>query len=265
MYDFNYHRPKTVEEAVKLLKKAEDGTVMSGGQTLIPTLKARLAAPSDVIDLSGLNNSGIKANSKAVTVKAGATHAEVASHEGVQKHLPALASLAGSIGDPHVRYKGTIGGSIANNDPAADYPGACLGLNATIVTNKREIDADKFFKGMFETALRDNEIITEVRFPVAKRAAYAKFPNPASRYSMVGAFVADMGKNGVRVAITGAGPCAFRAKKMEKALEGDFSAGALDGISIPADNLNDDIHASAEYRAHLCTVMAKRAVSAAAG
>jgi carbon-monoxide dehydrogenase medium subunit len=263
MYDFNYHRPKSAEEAVKMLKKADDGTLMSGGQTLIPTLKARLAAPSDVIDLSALKNSGIKANSKTVTVKAGTTHAEVAVHEGIQKHLPALAALAGCIGDVHVRHRGTIGGSIANNDPAADYPGACLGLNATIVTNKREIDADKFFKGMFETALRENEIVMEVHFPVAKRAAYCKFPNPASRYSMVGAFVADMGKGNVRVAITGAGPCAFRAKVMEKALSKDFSSASLDGILLAADDLNDDIHASAEYRAHLCTVMAKRAVDAA--
>jgi len=263
MYDFKYHRPKSVDEAVKLLKNSDDGTVMSGGQTLIPTLKARLAAPSYVIDLSGVKNSGIKASAKSVTVKAGTTHAEVASHEGVRKHLPALAALAGTIGDPHVRHRGTIGGSIANNDPAADYPGACLGLNATIVTNKREIDADKFFKDMFETALKENEIVTAVKFPVAKRAAYCKFPNPASRYSMVGAFVADMGKGNVRVAITGAGPCAFRAKKMEKALAADFSAAALDGIAMPADDLNDDIHASAEYRAHLCTVMAKRAVEAA--
>lgn len=263
MYDFNYHRPGSVEKAAKLLKKSEDGTLMSGGQTLIPTLKARLAAPSDVIDLSGLDNSGIEISSNSVNVKAGTTHAEVAGDAGVQKHIPALAALAGSIGDPHVRHKGTLGGSVANNDPAADYPGACLGLNATIVTNKREIDSDKFFQGMFETALKDNEIITEVRFPIAKRAAYAKFPNPASRYSMVGAFVADMGDGKVRVAITGAGPCAFRAKNMEKALSGNFSASALDGLSVPADDLNEDIHASAEYRAHLCVVMAKRAVDAA--
>ncbi|MGI9371138.1 MAG: FAD binding domain-containing protein [Hyphomicrobiales bacterium] len=263
MYDFKYHRPKSIDKAIKLLKKADDGTVMSGGQTLIPTLKARLAAPSDVIDLSGVDNSGIEASADGVTVKAGTTHADVASNADVQKHIPALAALAGSIGDPHVRHRGTIGGSIANNDPAADYPGACLGLNATIVTNEREIDADKFFTDMFETDLEENEIVTEVRFPVPARAAYCKFPNPASRYSMVGAFVSDMGGGNVRVAITGAGPCAFRAKDMEGALGSDFSAAALDGVSIAADDLNDDIHASSEYRAHLCTVMAKRAVEAA--
>ena len=263
MYDFKYRRPDSIDEAVKLLEKADDGTVMSGGQTLIPTLKARLASPSHVIDLSGINNSGISASADGVTVKAGTTHAEVASDAGVQQHLPALAALAGSIGDPHVRHRGTIGGSIANNDPAADYPGACLGLNAKIVTNQREIDADDFFTDMFETALEDDEIVTEVRFSVPARAAYCKFPNPASRYSMVGAFVADMGGGKVRVAITGAGPCAFRAKDMESALEADFSASALDGVAVSADNLNDDIHASSEYRAHLCTVMAKRAVEAA--
>ena len=263
MYDFNYHRPKDVKAAVKILRDSDDGVPMSGGMTLIPTMKQRLAAPSDVVDIKGATGSGIRASAGKVTIKAGTTHAEVSGHAGVQKHCPSLAALAGSIGDPHVRNSGTIGGSIANNDPAADYPAACLALNATIVTNKRSIDADKFFKGLFETALRDNEIITEVEFKCPKRGAYAKFPNPASRYAMVGVYVADLGKNNIRVAVTGATDSAHRSKAMEKALAGDFSAGALDGVKVKSDDMNEDIHASAEYRAHLVTVMAKRAVKAA--
>ncbi len=263
MYEFNYHRPKDIKEAVKILKGADDGVPMSGGMTLLPTLKQRLAAPTDVVDLANANNSGIKATTKKVTIKAGTIHAEVAAHAGVQKNCPSLASLAGGIGDPHVRNRGTIGGSIANNDPAADYPAACLALDATIVTNRRKIAADKFFKGLFETALKENEIITEVEFNVPKRGAYTKFPNPASHYAMVGAYVADHGKGGVRVAISGATDCAHRAKAMEKALAADFSAAALDGVKIPADAMNEDIHASQDYRAHLVTVMAKRAVAAA--
>ncbi|MEM7425950.1 MAG: xanthine dehydrogenase family protein subunit M [Pseudomonadota bacterium] len=263
MYDFNYHRPKDVKEAVKLLKGADDGVAMSGGMTLIPTMKQRLAAPSDVVDVAGVTGSGIKAQAKKIVIKAGTTHAEVAAHAGIQKHCPSLAALAGGIGDPHVRNKGTIGGSIANNDPAADYPAACLALNAKITTNRRSIDADKFFKGLFETALKDNEIITEIEFAVPKRGAYAKFPNPASRYAMVGAYVADHGRGGVRVAVSGAADCAHRSKAMEKALDGDFSAAALDSVSVSPEGMNEDIHASAEYRAHLVTVMAKRAVTAA--
>ena len=262
MYDFNYHRPKDIKQAVKILRDSDDGVPMSGGMTLIPTMKQRLAAPSDVVDIAAAAGSGIKASAGKVTIKAGTTHAAVASHAGIQKHCPSLAALAGMIGDPHVRNKGTIGGSIANNDPAADYPAACLALAAKIVTNKRTIDADKFFKGLFETALRENEIITEVEFACPKRGAYSKFPNPASRYAMVGVYVADHGRKGIRVAVTGATDSAHRNKAMEKALTADFAASALDGVKVKSDNMNDDIHGSSDYRAHLVTVMAKRAVAA---
>ncbi len=262
MYDFNYHRPKDIKQAVKILRDSDDAVPMSGGMTLIPTMKQRLAAPSDVVDIAAANGSGIKASARKVSIKAGTTHATVASHPGIQKHCPSLAALAGMIGDPHVRNKGTIGGSVANNDPAADYPAACLALNAKIITNKRSIDADKFFKGLFETALREHEIITEIEFTCPKRGAYAKFPNPASRYAMVGVYVADMGRKEIRVAVSGAGECAHRNKAMEKALAADFSAAALDGVKVKSDDLNEDIHGSAEYRAHLVTVMAKRAVAA---
>ena len=235
---------------------------MSGGMTLIPTMKQRLAAPSDIIDLSGLGNNAIKAQKTKIIIGAGATHAEVAGNKDVKKAIPALAALAGSIGDPHVRHKGTLGGSIANNDPAADYPAALVGLGATVITTKRKIPADRFFKDMFETALTRDEIVTGVEFPIPKKAAYAKFLNPASRYAMVGVFVADEGKS-VRVAVTGAGVCVFRQKAMERALGKDFSADAIAGISTKADGLNEDIHASPEYRAHLVGVMARRAVAAA--
>jgi carbon-monoxide dehydrogenase medium subunit len=263
MYDFNYHRPTKLDDAVKLLKSKKEGKLMSGGMTLIPTMKQRLAAPSDIIDLSGLNNAGIKVLKSKVTIMAGTTHAEVAGNKELKKAIPALASLAGMIGDPHVRHKGTIGGSVANADPAADYPAALLALNAKIVTNSRTIDADKFFKGLFETALRTNEIIKAVEFQVPEKAAYSKFPNPASRYAMVGVFVADFGKKGVRVGITGAKGSAYRDKAMEKALSADFSQDALANVKVKADDMNSDIHASADYRAHLVSVMAKRAVAAA--
>lgn len=262
MENFNYHRPAKAAQAVALIKKAKGGKLMSGGMTLIPTLKQELAAPSDIIDLTGLGNAGITVTASKVTVKAGTTHAEVANDAKLAKAIPALAKLAGGIGDPHVRHRGTIGGSVANNDPAADYPAACLGLGATIITNARKIPADKFFTGMFETALKRDEIITAVEFPVPKKAAYAKFPNPASRYAMVGVFVAQA-KGGVRVAVTGAGPGVFRVGEMEKALGKDFSEKAIAGVKVAAKNLNNDIHASAEYRAHLIGVMAKRAVAAA--
>ena len=263
MYDFNYHRPAKLADAAALLKKAKAAKLMSGGQTLIPTLKQRLANPSDIIDLGGCKNTGIKVAANKVTVQAGATHAEVAASKDVKAKIPALAALAGGIGDPHVRHKGTIGGSISNNDPAADYPSALVALNATVITNARKIPADKFFTGMFETALKRDEIVTAVEFPVPKKAAYAKFPNPASRYAMVGVFVADHGGGAVRVAVTGAGPCVFRHAAAEKALSAKFSADALAGVTTPAANLNSDMHATAEYRAHLVGVMAKRAVQAA--
>ncbi len=263
MYSFNYHRPSSVEEAAQLLSGASEGTLMGGGMTLLPTLKQRLANPSDVVDLGGISGlSGISEDAGNIVVGATASHAEVASNAAVKSKIPALAALAQSIGDPQVRNRGTIGGSIANNDPAADYPAALVGLGATVRTNKREIAADDFFTGLFETALAHGEIITAVAFPVPEKAGYAKFPNPASRYAIVGV-MASQGPAGKRVAVTGAGPCVFRASEMEQALAGNFSAGALDGITVSAENLNADIHASAEYRAHLVGVMARRAVSAA--
>lgn len=262
MYDFNYHKPANLEDAQALLQNADDGAYVAGGMTLVPTLKQRLASPSDLIDLGGLGNSGISVSGDSVTIKAGTCHADVAGSKDVQKSIPALAYLAGQIGDAHVRNRGTIGGSIANNDPAADYPAACLGLNATIKTSAREIAADDFFLGLFETALEEGEIITEVSFPVPKRAGYAKFPNPASRYALVGVFVAD-GGNGVRVAVIGAGPCVFRVADMETALGNDFSSSSLEGVSVSADGLNSDMHGDQEYRAHLIGVMAGRAVEAA--
>ncbi len=231
--------------------------------TLIPTLKQRLARPSDLIDLGGIAElRGIKRESNAVVVGAMTRHVEVATSDAVKGAIPALAQLAGMIGDPAVRNRGTIGGSIANNDPAADYPAAVLGLGATVVTNKRRIAADDFFKGMFETALGPDEIITAVSFPVPEKAAYTKFRNPASRYAIVGVFVAKTA-GGVRVAVTGAGPVVFRQKEMEAALGKSFTADAVANIKVRPDGLNSDIHASAEYRAHLVTVMAKRAVAAA--
>ncbi len=265
MYDFSYHLPGSLDEAASALAGAEDGALLAGGQTLIPTLKQRLASPSDVVDLGGIAElRGISAAEGVVTIGAMTTHAEVAASAAVGAAIPALAALAGGIGDPQVRNVGTIGGSLANSDPAADYPAAVLALNATVHTNRREIAADDFFTGMFETALEDGEIITAVHFPKPVRAAYAKFRNPASRYAVVGVMVAETG-GGVRVAVTGAAPSVFRATEMERALAGDFSASALDGVTVPADGLNSDIHASADYRAHLVGVMARRAVAAAAG
>ena len=262
MYEFAYHKPKSVAEAAALVASRPDAKLMSGGQTLIPTLKQRLASPSDVIDLSSVTElKGIKVAGDVVTVGAGTLHAEVASSKDVQGAIPALAELAGNIGDPQVRNRGTLGGSISNNDPAADYPGAVVALGATVVTNKRRIAGDDFFTGMFETALEPGEIVTAVEFPRPEKATYQKFPNPASRYAMVGVFVAKT-KAGVRVAITGAGPCVFRWTAAEAALSKSFGAAALDGIAVAADELNSDIHASAEYRAHLIGVIARRAVAA---
>ena len=262
MENFAYHRPAKIADAVKLAKK-KDAKLMSGGMTLLPTMKQGLASPSDIIDLGGLGNSGVKASAKSVVVKAGTTHAEVTASKDVKKAIAALASLAGGIGDPHVRNRGTVGGSISNNDPAADYPSAVVGLNATVHTNARKIAGDKFFTGMFETALKAGEIVTAVEFPVVKRAGYAKFPNPASRYAMVGVFVAELKDGSVRVAVTGAGPKVFRVPEMEAALEKKFSADSIAGISVKAKGLNTDMHASAAYRAHLVNVMARRAVAAA--
>lgn len=264
MYAFTYERPKNVEEAVKLLKKADDGKILAGGQTLLPAMKLRLASPTTIVDLSRVKGlSGIKASSKAVTIGALTKHVEVLNSADVQKSIPALAHLASLIGDPAVRNRGTIGGSLANNDPSADYPAAALGLGATIKTNKREIEADKFFKGLFETALAADEIIEAVSFPVPEKAGYEKFPNPASRFALVGVFVSKS-KDGVRVAVTGAGEGGvFRMKEMEAALAKDFSAKAIEGIKVPAKGMIADIHGTAEYRAHLIGVMARRAVAAA--
>jgi len=263
MYDFAYHRPASLDEAVKLLAGNAEATLLAGGMTLIPTLKQRLASPTDVVDLGALGDlSGIKVAGGTVTIGAMTSHAEVAGSKDVQKAIPGLAALASGIGDPHVRHRGTAGGSIANNDPAADYPAAVVALNATVHTNSRSIAANDFFTGQFATALDDGEIVTSISFPVPKKTGYAKFPNPASRYAIVGVMVADTA-DGIRVAVTGAGPSVFRVVDMEAALAANFAPEAVAAITVASDGLNSDIHASAEYRAHLVTVMAKRAVVAA--
>ena len=229
--------------------------------SLIPAIKLRLAAYSDLINIKKIKGlSGIKISSKSLRIGATTTHAEVAASKEVGKSIPSLAVLAEGIGDPQVRNRGTIGGSIANNDPAADYPSACLALNATIHTSKRKISADKFFKGMFETDLKKGELIEAVEFEVPEKSGYAKFPNPASRYAVVGVYVAKLKKE-VRAAITGAGNCVFRSKELESALSSNFSISAIEGINVSSKELNSDIHASAEYRAHIIKVMAKKAVS----
>jgi aerobic carbon-monoxide dehydrogenase medium subunit len=262
MYNFTYHKPTSIADALKLLGSSEDAKIVSGGMTLIPTLKQRLARPSDLIDLNAIPDLAfIRRDGNTVVIGAMTRHADVAASDVVKSAIPGLAYLAGVIGDAQVRHRGTIGGSIANNDPAADYPGAVLGLNATITTNERTIAADDFFTGLFETALNPTEIVTSVSFPIVEKSAYTKFRNPASRYAIVGAFVAKSA-SGVRVAITGAGATAFRVPEMEKALAASFTPDAIKDIKVPADNLNADIHASAEYRAHLCNVMARRAVTA---
>lgn len=265
MYQTNYHRASSVKEAAALFKKGDDAKFMAGGQTLIPTMKQRLAAPSDVIDLRHVGEmQGIKVSGRKVTIGAATTHAEVATSEKLAKVCPAICSLASHIGDPAVRHMGTIGGSIANNDPAADYPSAVLALNGVVHTNKRQIPADKFFKGMFETALKDGEVITAVEFTAPKKAAYSKYPNPASRYAMAGVFVADHGKGDVRVAVTGAGSDGvFRHKGMEKALAADWSPEAVASAKVNEDDMLSDIHGDSAYRANLVRVMAKRAVAAA--
>ena len=263
MHAFNYHKASSVADAAAKMVASDDARLLAGGQTLIAAMKMRLSAPADVIDLGGIAElRGIKVEGGNVTIGAMTTHAAVAASPEIKKSIPALALLAASIGDPMVRNMGTIGGSVANNDPAADYPAALVGLGATIVTSKRKIAADQFFTGMFETALDPSEIVTAISFPVPKRAGYMKFKNPASRYAMVGVFVAETA-SGVRVAATGAGPCVFRIPDMEKALAKSFSPDAVKEIKVPADDLNNDIHASAEYRSHLVTVMAQRAVAQA--
>jgi aerobic carbon-monoxide dehydrogenase medium subunit len=264
MYDFAYHRPSSVRQAVNLLAKVPDAKLLAGGQTLIPTMKQRLANPANLIDLSLVKElAGIELKGRSIDIGAMTRHADVANSAVVQANLPALGALAGKIGDPHVRHLGTIGGSVANNDPNADYPAAVLGTGATIITNKRKIAADAFFTGLFETALEADEIITRVSFPLVKKAAYVKFPNPASRYALVGVFVSKRGSD-VRVAVTGAGAAGvFRLKAFEEALAKRFGAKSLDGLTVPAEGLSSDIHGSAEYRAHLIGVLARRAVVAA--
>src|SRR5579862_588734 len=263
MYEFDYTRATSLDDAAGKLGDA-DAKLVAGGMTLIPTLKLRLAKPSQLIDLGAIPAlKGISDDGGAIVIGAMTRHVEVARSAVVRSGIPALAALAGGIGDPAVRNRGTIGGSIANNDPAADYPAAVVALNATVKTNKREIAADNFFTGLFETALQDGEIVTAVRFPKVAQANYQKFRNPASRYAIVGVFVARTAA-GVRVAVTGAGPCVFRVPEMETALARSFTADAIKDIHIPQDGLNSDIHASAEYRAHLVTVMARRAVQACA-
>ena len=259
MKNFNFKSASNAKEAAKLASGR--ATFLAGGMSLLPAMKLRLAAYSDLINIKKIKTlSGIKVSSKSLRIGATTTHASVASSKEVGKSIPSLAVLADGIGDPQVRNRGTIGGSIANNDPAADYPSACLALNATIHTSKRKIPADKFFKGMFETDLKKGELIESVEFEIPEKSAYAKFPNPASRYAVVGVYVAKL-KNEVRVAVTGAASCVFRSKELEASLSNNFSASAIDSVNISSKGLNSDIHASAEYRAHIIKVMAKKAVS----
>jgi carbon-monoxide dehydrogenase medium subunit len=263
MHNFAFHRPTSVADAAKAIGAASDGKYIAGGQTLLPTLRQRLAQPSDMVDLTAVSElKGIKVEGDGVTIGAMTTHSEVANSADVQKTIPALAHLASLIGDHQVRQRGTIGGSIANNDPAADYPAAVLGLGGTVKTNKREIKADDFFKGMFDTALEEGEIIVSVHFPKPEKAGYEKFRQPASRFALVGVFVAKT-KAGVRVAVTGAGPGVFRSKELEAALGGNFSADAAKGVKVSANGLNSDLHGSPEYRASLISTLAGRAAAGA--
>jgi carbon-monoxide dehydrogenase medium subunit len=263
MYSFTYHRPNSLSEASKRIGEQSRARPLAGGQSLIASMKLRLSDPAELVDLSGIPSlSGIQVLDRSVKIGAMARHADVASSTELRQALPSLAKLAGGIGDRMVRNMGTMGGSVANNDPAADYPSAVLALNATVITDRRSIAADSFFIGMFETALEPGELITAIEYQIPRRAAYIKFRNPASRYAVVGVYVADFG-GPVRVAVTGAGPVVFRASEMETALSRDFSAKAIEGIKIPPEGLNADIHASAEYRAEMVSVMAMRAVEAA--
>ncbi|TCL72709.1 xanthine dehydrogenase family protein subunit M [Rhizobium sp. BK251] len=264
MYATNYHRASSVDEAVRLLAGTPEGKYVSGGMTLIATMKQRLASPSDLVDLRHIPSmKGIRVEGRKVTIGAATTHAEVTQSAAIRAVCPALCELAGLIGDPHVRHMGTIGGSIANNDPAADYPAAMLALGATIATDRREISADDFFTGLFETALEEGEVVTAVSFEAPEKAGYAKFANPASRYAMTGVFAAKQA-GGARVAVTGAGgDGVFRQKAMESALAANWSSQAIANVTVDPSNLMSDLHATAEYRANLVKVMAKRAVAAA--
>jgi carbon-monoxide dehydrogenase medium subunit len=259
MKSFNYKTATSTKEAIKLFSGRS--AFLAGGMTLLPAIKLRLAAYSDLINIKKIKGlSGIRASSKSLKIGSAITHAAVASSKEVIKSIPSLALLADGIGDPQVRNRGTIGGSIANNDPAADYPAACLALNAIIHTNKRKIPADKFFKGIFETDLKKGELIEAIEFEVPEKSSYAKFPNPASRYAIVGVYIAKLKKE-IRVAVTGVESCVFRCKKIEKALTDNFSESSIDNVNISSNGFNSDIHASAEYRAHIIKVMAKKSVS----
>lgn len=261
MYAFQYRKAATLKEAEEQLARDAEARPLAGGMTLIPTLKLRLAQPTQLIDIAGLTElRGIEVQGGVLTLGAATRHQQVAASPVVREALPALAGLAAGIGDPQVRNRGTLGGSVANNDPAADYPAAVLGLNAKVITNRREIAADDFFQGLFATALEPGELIVRIAFPVPQRAAYAKFPHPASGYAMAGVFVAQTAA-GVRVAVTGAGPGVFRWREAEQALAQKMDPAALAKLRLPADDLNEDIHGSREYRAHLAQVMAGRAVA----
>lgn len=264
-YAFHYRRAASLAEAQALFAQAEDAKFLAGGQTLIPAMKQRLSQPSALIDIGGLKELAfIEERNGTIVIGAATRHCDVAASALVRKTIPALAELAEEIGDPAVRHMGTLGGSLATSDPAADYPAAVLGLGATVVTTRKSVGADDYFLGLFQTALEDGEIITEVAFPVPRRAGYAKFRHPASHYAVVGVFVAQTDA-GVRVAATGAGPCAFRVAEMEDALRRRFAEESVTGISVSAEGLNGDLHASAGYRAHLVGVMARRAVATALG
>lgn len=264
MFQLTYHRPTSLEDAIHFYTNAEDAQFLAGGQTLLPTMKQRLAAPSDIIDLRHIAAlAGIGATDQQLTIGAAVTHAEVATSQQVIQTLPALADLAGHIGDPHVRHMGTLGGSVANNDPAADYPAAVLALDAIIHTNSRTLTADDFFTNLFETALHDGELLTKIDFKIPERAAYAKFANPASRYAMAGVFIARHKDGSVKLVVTGAGSNGvFRHKDMETALSNNWSADTLDTMSVDESNMLSDIHGSAAYRANLVKVMAQRAMKA---
>ena len=265
MYALSYVKAKSLKEAEALIARNPEAKLLAGGMTLIPTLKQRLARPTHVVDIARLPElRGIAAKSGKLVIGAGSKHHDVATSSVVRKAIPALAGLAAEIGDPQVRNRGTIGGSLANNDPAADYPAAVLGLDATVVTTKRSIAADEFFQGLFATALEAGEVVVRVEFPLPKRAAYSKFPHPASGYAMTGVFVAQTA-GGVRVAVTGAGPGVFRWTAAEAALAKSFKAAALEGVKLDSSNFNNDIHADREYRANLVRVMAKRALAKLAG
>jgi carbon-monoxide dehydrogenase medium subunit len=262
MHDFNYHRPENLMQAAALLND-DDAKLLAGGMSLLPSLKLRLTRYADLVDLRSIAElRGIKRDGNTIIIGAMTPHAIVAASDVVKQAIPALTVLAGGIGDPLVRNRGTIGGSIANADPAADYPSSVRALGATVITQKREIPGDDFFTGLFETALEPGEIVTAVRFPIPKRAGYQKLPHPASRFAMVGVFVADTAM-GVRVAVTGAGTSVFRLGQAETALAANFSPVALDGLTVDPEGLNSDIHASAEYRAHAISVLARRATAAA--